>query len=139
MDTLGLFGTFAEIPDWETSMATSGGRSIKEPAFPHPCWWTAMRPDTTWTVNRARTARWIADFAELEQPHRIVTVGKHVLEGIATATVTGAVTDQDGKQHQVALSSIVVPGLGRHLLSVAAASTIGAVTIFNSVQPHLEM
>ena len=51
-----------------------------------------------------------------------------MLEGVATGTVKGAVTDKDGNQQHVGLADIVVPGLGQHLFSVTAAADTGAVT-----------
>ena len=80
----------------------------------------------------------MADYKELEQPHKVITAGNHILEGVATGTIKGTVIDKDGNQHHVELAGIVVPGLGRHLFSVTAAADTGAVTTFDD-KPRLEM
>ena len=43
----------------------------------------------------------IADYKELEQPHKVITAGKHILEGVATGTIKGTVTDTDGDRQHV--------------------------------------
>ena len=70
----------------------------------------------------------MADYKELEQPHKVITAVKHILEGVETGTVKGAVTGKDGHQQHVGLADIVVPGLGQHLFSATAAVDTGAVT-----------
>ena len=79
------------------------------------------------------------DYEILKEPHHIITAGEHVIEGIAKYTIIGTFNGQHGEKQQVAFSAIAVPGLGRHLFFPLVASKMGFVTIFDSVQPLLEM
>ena len=79
------------------------------------------------------------DYEILKEPHQIITAGEHVIEGITKGTIIGTFNGQHGEKLQVAFSTIAVPGLGRHLFSAFVASRMGVVTIFDSVQPRLEM
>lgn len=81
----------------------------------------------------------MSDYCSLDVPHKIVTAGQYVLEGIAKGTVRGHVIDVSGRENLFAFPAIVVPGLGRNLFSVAMSSTAGVVAVFDSVQPRLEI
>ena len=58
---------------------------------------------------------------------------------MAKGIIIGTFNGQHGENKQVAFSAIAVPGLERHLFSPLVASRMGVVTIFDSVQPRLEM
>ena len=79
------------------------------------------------------------DYEILKEPHQIITAGEHVIEGIAKGTIIGTFNGQHGEKQQLAFSAIAVPGLGRHLFSPLVLSRMGVVTIFDSLQPRLEM
>lgn len=61
------------------------------------------------------------------------------MEVVATDTISGTITDQGLESHPVTLPVIIVPGLGRHLFSVAVVSNTGIFTTFDGVQPRVEM
>lgn len=75
----------------------------------------------------------VTNYAELKQPQRIDTAGKHTVEGVATGTISRIVTGRDGKRHPVSPSVTIMPGLGRYLFFVASTSNMGAVAVFYSV------
>ena len=75
----------------------------------------------------------------MKRPTKIVAAGHHTLQGIGTGTIKGTVTDEDGKQCRLKLSGTIVPGRGLHLFCVFAAVNMGAVGIFDSAEPRLEM
>ena len=79
------------------------------------------------------------DYETLKEPHQIITAGEHVIEGIAKCTIVGTFNGEHGEKHQVAFSAIAVPCLGKHLFSPLVVSRMGVATIFDSVQPRLEM
>ena len=74
------------------------------------------------------------NYKTLEKPHKIVTAGRHVLQGITTGTVSGAIADMKGNRHQVDLAGLVVFGLGHHLFSASQAAKTGLATIIDSRQ-----
>ena len=51
-----------------------------------------------------------------------MTVGRHVLLGTATGTVSRKIIDTEGNKHQVNLEGLIVPGLGHHLFSTSQAA-----------------
>ena len=76
----------------------------------------------------------------LKEAHQIFTAEEHVIEGLAKGTTIGTFNGEHGEKKQVAFSAIIaVPGLARHFFSPLVASRMGVVTIFDSVQPRLEM
>ena len=75
----------------------------------------------------------------LKEPHHFIPAGEHVIEGIAKGTIIGTFNGQHGAKQWVVFSTIVVPGLRRHLFSPLVTSRMGVVTMFDSVQPRLEM
>ena len=79
------------------------------------------------------------DYEIPKGPYQINTAGRHVFEGIVKGTIIGAFNGQHGEKQEVAFSAIAVPGLGRYLFIPPVASRIGVVTVFDLVQPRLEM
>lgn len=55
------------------------------------------------------------DYKEPEQSHKVITAGKHILEGVATGTIKGTDTYKDDTQQDVGHAGIVVPEIRRHL------------------------
>ena len=78
----------------------------------------------------------MSDYCSLDVPHKIVTVGQYVFDGMK-GTVRGHV-NVSGHKRLVAFSAIVVPGLGKKLFSVAMSLATGVVTVFDSVRSRLE-
>lgn len=56
--------------------------------------------------------RRMTNCAELKQSHRMVTARQHVVEGVVTGIISGAVADRDGEKHGVPLPLIIVPRNG---------------------------
>ena len=81
----------------------------------------------------------MSDYAVLDQLHKIYGVGGHILEGIGTGTIYGAVLDIHKRQVLVNFSVFVVPGLGRNILSVPASASKGVATIFDGDRPRIEV
>ncbi|CAB1109507.1 unnamed protein product [Ectocarpus sp. CCAP 1310/34] len=78
------------------------------------------------------------DVERLRVPHTIVAAGQHVLKGVATGTIFGAVTDDNGNDRHVSFRGILVPGLGTNLFSVTLAMLKGVATLFHPDNPRLE-
>lgn len=68
-----------------------------------------------------------------------VIAGQHVLEGVATGTTHGTVTDVSETKRLVSSTAVVAPDLGQNLFSVAASSNMLVMTLFDFVQPQLVM
>ena len=78
------------------------------------------------------------DVEELRVPHTIVAPGQNLLQGVATGTICGVVTDDSGNDRLISFRVIVVPGLGTNLFSVTAAMLKGVATLFHPTNPRLE-
>ncbi|CAB1113505.1 unnamed protein product [Ectocarpus sp. CCAP 1310/34] len=78
------------------------------------------------------------DVEHFRVPHTIVAAGRHVLKGVATGTIFGAVTDDNGNDQLVSFRVILVPGLGTNLFSVTLAMLNGVATLFHPDNPRLE-
>ena len=81
----------------------------------------------------------LTDYSVLSVPHIIVTAGQHVLQGIATGTVRGTISDDDGLERVVSFHAVVVPGMGANLFSVTQAMRKGVATICHPDKPRLEV
>ena len=79
------------------------------------------------------------DYKALDELHKILTAGDHVLQGISTGTVHGTVKDGHGRKSVINFSAFVVLGLGRNLFSVHTVVTKGVVTVFDSVNPRFKI
>ena len=67
------------------------------------------------------------------RPQKIVCgAGSHELLATGTANLTIGVEDSAGIQREVDMSVMLVPGLGRHLLSSSAALANGVETIISA-------
>ena len=78
---------------------------------------------------------YMRDVEQLKVPHAIVAAGQNLLQGVATGTICGAVTDDSGNDRLISFRVIVVPGLGTNLFSVTAAMLKG---LFHPTNPRLE-
>lgn len=80
----------------------------------------------------------MCDVEDLQVPHTIVAAGQHLLKGVTTGTIFGAVTDDSGNDRSVSFRVVLVPGLGTNLFSVTAAMQKGVATLFHPASPRLE-
>lgn len=48
----------------------------------------------------------IVDYEVLKEPHKIITAGEHVIEGIAKGTISGIFFDKSGNTQPVSFSAI---------------------------------
>ena len=80
----------------------------------------------------------VTDYSVLSAPHNIVTAGQHVVQGVATGTVRGTISD-DGLERVLSFHAVVVPGMGVNLFSVTEAMRKGIATIFHPDKPRLEV
>lgn len=111
-DTMELFAAFGGslYGATNTAMAKDSGNDIH-------------RNSLTKIVDSGTTANYLdselapglkhrmGGYKELEQPHKVITVGKHTLEGVATGTTKGTAIDKGGTQQGVGLAGILAPGL----------------------------
>ena len=81
---------------------------------------------------------YMSDVQDLRVPHTIVAAGQHLLQGVATGTISGTVKDDGGNDLPVSVRAILVPGLGTNLFSVSEAMLKGVATIFHPENPRLE-
>ena len=101
-DTMGLFGAFGGSLHGAANIAITkaSGNGISSNSL-------TMLVDSGATANHLDSnlapglKHRIADYKELEQPHKVITAGKHILEGVATGTIKGTVTDTDGDRQHV--------------------------------------
>ena len=70
------------------------------------------------------------DIEIVSVPHTIVAAGKHLLKGVETGIILGAVTDNCGNALHVSFRVVLVPGLGTNLLSVTSAMQKGVASLF---------
>ena len=80
----------------------------------------------------------MCDVEDLQVPHTIVAAGQHLLKGVTTGTIFGAVTDDNGNDRRVSFRVVLVPDLGTNLFSVTAAMQKGVATLFHPANPRLE-
>ena len=81
---------------------------------------------------------YMRDVEELRVSHTIVAAGQNLLQGVATGTICGAVTDDSGNDRLISFRVIVVPGLGTNLFSETATMLKGLTTLFQPTNPRLE-
>ena len=60
----------------------------------------------------------MCDVEGLQVPHTIVAAGQHLLKGVTTETVFGAVANDNGNDCRVSVRVVFVPDLGTNLFSV---------------------
>ena len=63
----------------------------------------------------------MTDYSVLSVIQTIVTAGQHVLQGVATGTARGTISDDGGLERVVSFHEVVVPGMGVNLFSVTEA------------------
>ena len=84
----------------------------------------------------------MCDVEDLQVPHTIVAAGQHLLKGVTTGTIFGAVTDDNGNDRRVSFRVsfrvVLVPDLGTNLFSVTAGMHKGEVALFRPTNPRLE-
>ena len=78
------------------------------------------------------------DAEVLHVPHTIVAAGQHLLKGVTTGTIFGAVTDDNGNDRRVFFCAVLVPDSGTNLFSVTAAMQKEVATLFHPANPRLE-
>lgn len=61
------------------------------------------------------------NFVTYEPSLPIATAGRHALQGVGKGTLHVVVKDYQGSKRFVHLPAVIVPGLGRHLLSVGTS------------------
>ena len=80
----------------------------------------------------------MCDVEDLQLPHTIVAAGQHLVEGVTTGTMVGAVTADNGNDRRVSFCVVLVPDLGTNPSSVTAAMQKGVATLFHPANPRLE-
>ena len=75
----------------------------------------------------------------LTTPRKILTAGGALLDGTAEGILQGLVTDDHAEQHLARIDILIVPGIGRNLLSFKSATKKGVVSIFAFDNPRLEL
>ena len=68
------------------------------------------------------------DIVKLDQPTMILVAGHSTLTGVSIGTLTVRVSDAQGFLHGMLLSTMNVPGLGRHPFSKETAAYKGINT-----------
>ena len=77
----------------------------------------------------------MTDYSVLSVPHTIVTAGQHAIQGAATGTVRGTISDDGGLESVVSFHAVVVPEMGANLFSVTEAMRKGVGTIIHPENP----
>ena len=77
----------------------------------------------------------LQDYLHLATLRAIHTAGGALLKGTAKGVLQGLVSDDYGNQILVRVNIVVVPGIGRNLVSVMTAAKKGIVTIFDYETP----
>ena len=80
----------------------------------------------------------ICNVEDLQVPHTIVAAGQHLLKGVTTGTIFGAVMDDNGNNRRVSFRFVMVPELVTNLFSVTAAMQKEVATLFHPPNPRLE-
>ena len=74
----------------------------------------------------------------LETPRNISTAGNNTLLGTKIGVLLGTVVDEDGRQHNVQITGVIVSTMGRYLFSVKKEVEKGMSTIIDSNLPRLQ-
>ncbi|CAN0303407.1 unnamed protein product, partial [Scytosiphon promiscuus] len=74
----------------------------------------------------------LRQYQELQPPQRVYAAGSHELLATGKAMLKLGVDNTDSKQREVNMSVLLVPGLGRNLLSSSAALANGVETTISS-------
>ena len=80
----------------------------------------------------------MCDVKDLQAAHTIVDAGQHLLNGVTTGTIFGAVTDDNRNDWLVFFRADLVPALGPNLFPVTAGMQKGVATLFHPANPRLE-
>ena len=80
----------------------------------------------------------ICDVEDLQVPHTIVAAGQHLLKGVTTGAIFGAVMDDNGNDRRVSFRFVLVLELVTNLFSVTAAMQKEVATLFHPPNPRLE-
>ena len=80
----------------------------------------------------------MCDVEGFQVPYTIVAAGQHLLKGVTTGTIFGAVTDGNGNDRRVSFRVVLVPDLGTNLSSVTAAMQKGVAALSHPANPKLE-
>ena len=80
----------------------------------------------------------LQDYVHLTTPRKILTAGGDMLNGTAEGALQGLATDDNGNLIFVRVDIVVVPGVGRNLISMTTAAKKGIATIFDYQNPRLE-
>ena len=67
----------------------------------------------------------------------IVAADQNLLQGIATGTICGTVTDDSGNDRLISFRVIVVPGLGTNLFSTDRGDAEGGGDVVSTDQPQI--
>ena len=78
------------------------------------------------------------NYQELTIRRWITTAGGHQRKGAGQGLLRGHIIDAEGVQRLIQISVLIVPGLGRNLLSVKEAPRNGVVPIYDQHNPRLE-
>ena len=81
--------------------------------------------------------RRLPDYTCLATPHEILTAGGALLDGTGEGIIQGVIIDNYGNGHLVRIQVLVVPAIGRNLLSVKPATRNGIAFIFDRENPRL--
>lgn len=91
-------------------------------------------------VDDARVLLWHSTrgYKELKEPKRIVTTANEKVLGKITGAIGSYIIDRAGQRIPVRISTVVVPGLGRNILSSAKAMKSGVSTMLEAGNPHVK-
>ena len=80
----------------------------------------------------------LQDYVHLATPRKIITTGGAMLDGTAAGVLKDLVADDYGNQILLRVDIVVVPGIGRSLLSVMTVTKTDIMTIFDYENPRLK-
>ena len=77
-------------------------------------------------------------YRKLDTPKPIVTAGNKKVFATGTGTICGHIINPTGLPIPVRIFALIVPGMGRHLISSATAMKSGVNTILQQGNPHIK-